>query len=190
MFRNDPRQQRLCDSCGMAYASPEEAARSVLREEPARVVGVVARGEQAVVAQVLSADRRPYELSTVLCRREAAGWEVESSDDANMAYLRTSADRCTVVWWGRVPEDAVAARVQLGTNEQTVPAENGYFFSVFDEVPYKEPNRDDLRPPSDTPRFARKGTAGWEDAVEREAARFRSVWGFERPRSEWIRTDR
>jgi hypothetical protein len=121
-------------------ATPEEAARGGLRKEFVRVVGVVVRGDDAVVAQIMNADGFPdsYEIETVRCHRTRDGWEEGHSGNHNITHIRTAEDRCTVIWWAEAPEGATSARIRLGSQEQTVGIVDGFFFVVFDDVPWRE----------------------------------------------------
>jgi hypothetical protein len=122
------------------FASPEEAARGDLPEEYVRVVGVVARGDEAVVAQITNADGYPdaYEIDTAMCHRTSEGWVAGSSGNGNMPFIQTSDDRCTVVWWSEAEDGVSGVRIRLGEQEQTVAVEDGFFFAVFDDVPWRE----------------------------------------------------
>jgi hypothetical protein len=122
------------------FATPEEAARGEIREEYVRVVGVVVRGDDAVVAQIMNADGFPdaYEIETVRCHRTREGWQERQSANGNLTHIPTAEDRCTVVWWAEAPEGATSARIRLGSQEQTASVLDGFFFVVFDEVPWRE----------------------------------------------------
>jgi hypothetical protein len=121
------------------FATPEDAARGDLRKEYVHVVGVAIRGERAVVAQIMNADRYPsaYETETATCSQTADGWELDSSSNGDMTFIPTSAERCTVVWWGEAPDGVAGARIRLGDQEQTIGIDDGFFFVVFDEVPWR-----------------------------------------------------
>jgi hypothetical protein len=125
------------------FKTPEEAVRAGLPGVDVRVVGVVVRGDEAVVAQIVNADGYPhaYETETATCYRGPNGWEEASSGNGNGAQINTSGDRMTYIWWDQAAPGATAARVGLGDQEQTVPVKDGFFFAVFDEVPYQQPQR-------------------------------------------------
>jgi hypothetical protein len=131
------------------FETPERAARGELREEYVRVVGVVIRGEEAVVAQVMNADGYPdgYEVETVECFQEGDGWVAGNSGNNNLTLMRTSDERGTVVWWGEAAEGATAARVRVGEEEQIFNVRDGFLFVVFDDVPYQEARIEDFFPP-------------------------------------------
>lgn len=122
----------------MSYATPEEAARQGIPAKYVRQVAVVVRGDEAVVAQLTNADQYPdsYEIDTVQCHREAAGWEAGSSSNGNAGFISTSAGFATVVVWrDDAPPSARAARFVLDKRTATFPVQNGIVVAVFDEVP-------------------------------------------------------
>jgi hypothetical protein len=119
------------------FATPEEAAGVGTPAALVRVVGVVVRGDQAIVAQVLNADGYPtaYETDTATCFREPDGWVCGGSGNGDSALIRTGAsEAATVVHWLEAPPDAVAARFRLGEREEVVPVEDGFALVVFDLV--------------------------------------------------------
>ena len=165
------------------FATPEEAARGDLPEEYVRVVGVVVRGDEAVVAQITNADSYPdaYEIDTAMCHRTDEGWVVGSSSNGNMPFILTSDDRCTVVWWGEAQEGATAVRIRLGDQDQTVGIANGFFFVVFDDVPWREFRSPEPSPDQGAWGYVRVGSPRPErpDWVDQ--------WFHERPRvEEWL----
>jgi hypothetical protein len=120
----------------VTFETPEEAARAGTPAEYVRVVGVVVRGDVAVVAQVMNADGYPvaYEIETATCYRERGGWVCGSSGNGDVASIPTGGDCATVVYWCEAPSGAVAGRFRLADQERVVPVEDGFAFAVFDEI--------------------------------------------------------
>jgi hypothetical protein len=77
----------------VGFATPEEAARGDVAAENVHVVGVVIRGDAAVVMQITNANRYPnaYEVDTAQCYREAEGWVCLQSGNGNAGYGRDQA---------------------------------------------------------------------------------------------------
>ena len=122
------------------YATPEEAALAGLPRVPktARVVGVVIRGDQAVVAQELDDD--PSDIETSHVSRVTGGWKPSWEGSGNGTFIFTGKHEETiaVVLWGDAPKDAVAARFTLLGREQIFDLKDGRFFVVFDEIPFDD----------------------------------------------------
>jgi hypothetical protein len=122
----------------MGFATPEEAARDDVAAEYVRVVGVVVRGNEAVVMQITNADGYPdsYEIDTAHCYREAEGWVSDVGGNGNAGFIRTGDSSATLaVWLDRAPADAVAARFLLDDREAAFPVQDGCVVAVFDNVP-------------------------------------------------------
>jgi hypothetical protein len=117
-----------------AFTTPEEAARGDIPERFVRVVGVVVRGNQAVVAQ-LTNDGPPFEVETAYCEREGDGWLPGASGNSTSAFIPLEAPTGTLVIWDEAPADATAARFEYSGIEQDAPVENGVALAVFDDVP-------------------------------------------------------
>jgi hypothetical protein len=115
-------------------STPEEAARGDIPSQFVRVIGVVIRGDIAVVAQ-LTNDVPPFELEMAYCHRDGDGWETGTSGSGTSAYIPTGDRVGTVVVWGEAPADASAARFEYEGREQVVVfVENGCALAVFDDV--------------------------------------------------------
>src|SRR5438094_3904172 len=114
--------------------SPEDAARGDIPAAFVRVVGVVIRGDTAVVAQ-LTNDGPPFEVDTALCHREGDVWVEGSSGNSTTGYLPTGERTGTVVVWDEAPSDVTAARFEYAGIEKVVPIEEGCALAVFDDVP-------------------------------------------------------
>ena len=69
----------------MGFVTPEEAARDDVPAEYVRVVGVVVRGDEALVMLITNADGYPtaYEIDTARCFRDADGWQGSVSGNGN-----------------------------------------------------------------------------------------------------------
>jgi hypothetical protein len=121
----------------LGFATPEEAARGDIAPEHVRVIGVVVRGDQAVVAQITNADGYPsaYEIDTAHVFRDDEGWSVGVSGNGDLAFIPTSSSAGTLVEWRAAPADATAARFVLGDHEATFEVEDGFVMAVFDDVP-------------------------------------------------------
>jgi hypothetical protein len=154
--------------------TPEEAARGAVAERFVHVVGVVVRGDQAIVAQLMN-DVPPHEVDTVVCFREPDGsWVGGSSGNSAGGYVPTGEGVATFLTWAQAPEGARAARFAYGDQEQVVRAERGCVVAIFDDVA-----QDDL--PFDGPRLkAWVDVSGVEQPVrqyeipEHMRARFRA----------------
>jgi hypothetical protein len=114
-------------------STPEEAARGDIPAQFVHVIGVVVRGDAAVVAQ-LTNDVPPYEVETAYCHREGEGWVGGSSGNSTSGYLPTGEGIGTVVVWDEAPATAVSARFEYDGREQVVPVERGCALAVFDDV--------------------------------------------------------
>ena len=119
------------------YSTPEEAARGDIPSQFVRVVGVVLRDDQAVVAQ-LTNDKPPYEVETARCSRESGSWVAEGSGNSTSAYMPLSELMGTSVVWSPAPADAVAARFVYKGREQVVSVEAGCALAAFDDVPVED----------------------------------------------------
>jgi hypothetical protein len=163
------------------FPTPEEAARAVVDDKFDRLVGVVVRGDTAIVAQWVKAGSPNHveDTETTTCYRVAEGWEAGSTGNGNGGRILTSEDRMTFVWWDKAPTGATAVRVSLGEQERTVPVETGFFFTVFDDVPFQEPQH----PPLDHGQgFVRRGKLSPEQR--------RAFFGFDQPQvREWLFED-
>lgn len=115
------------------FDTPEDAARGDIPSRFVRVVGVVVRGDEVIVAQLVN-DRPPYEVETAHCWRERSGWTGGASGNSTSAWIATGETACTFVLWDEAPVSAVAARFEYAGSEQVVPVENGCALAVFDEV--------------------------------------------------------
>ena len=129
----------LCDGCIADLAlAVEEAARGDVPARFVRVVGVVVRGDSAIVAQLMN-DRPPYEVETAHCHREGSGWRGGLSGNSTGGYIPTSKTRGTVVVWGEAPgPTATAARFEYRKQHQVVPVTGGCALAVFDDVPVED----------------------------------------------------
>jgi hypothetical protein len=116
-----------------SYATPEEAARGDIPERFVQVIGVVVRGDSAVVAQ-LTNDRPPFEIDTAEVVLTDDGWEGMNSGNTNGGLLSSKDGTMTVVLWDQAPAFAVAGRFRCGEREQTVAVERGCAFVVFDDA--------------------------------------------------------
>lgn len=118
------------------FPSPEAAAGAGTPPEYVRVVGVVVRGDTAIVAQVMNADGYPdsYEVETATCYREDGGWICGSSGNGDLGVIATGNGRATIVFWQEAPAGAKAGRFVLGAAEQVVEAKGGFALAVFDDV--------------------------------------------------------
>jgi hypothetical protein len=115
--------------------TPEEAARGDVPTRFVRVVGVVIRGDIAIVAQLMN-DRPPYEVETAYCSREGPGWLEGSSGNSTVGFVPTSKTRGTVVVWGEAPgPTTTAGRFEYGEQQQVVAVTRGCALAVFDDVP-------------------------------------------------------
>jgi len=143
--------------------SPEGAARGDVPERFVRVVGVVVRGDQAIVAQLMN-DIPRHEMDTAFCHRQPDGsWEQGSSGNSTGGYLPTGKGVGTVLTWEEAQEGARAARFIYGDQEQIVQVESGCVVAVFDDV-----SQDDW--PFDGPRLdAWIDVSGAEQPVEKHA---------------------
>ena len=119
------------------YATPEEAARGDIPDACVRVIAVVVRGDEAIVAQLTNADRYPdaYEFETAQCSREGSGWVSGISGNGNSGFIRTGSAAGTVVVWDEAPAGAAAARFALGERDLVAPVEDGFVVAVFDDAP-------------------------------------------------------
>jgi hypothetical protein len=118
------------------FLTPEAAAGAGTPPECVRVVGVVVRGDTAVVAQVMNADGYPdsYEVETATCHRERDGWVCGSSGNGDVGAIPTAPGRATVVVWQDAPVGAKAGRFVLGAEQQVVEVADGFALAVFDDV--------------------------------------------------------
>lgn len=128
-----PASYTLCQLTEDIRNTPEEAARGDIPAQFVQVVGVVVRGDTAVVAQ-LTNDAPPYEVETAYCHREGDGWVEGPSGNSTSGYLPTGAGVGTVVVWDEAPATAVSARFVYEGREQLVDVENGCALAVFDDV--------------------------------------------------------
>jgi hypothetical protein len=118
--------------------TPEEAARGDVPAQFVRVVGVVVRGDTAIVAQLMN-DRPPYEVETAHCSRQGPGWLGGSSGNSTVGFIPTSKTRGTAVVWGEAPgPTTTAARFAYGEQQQVVPVTGGCALAVFDDVPVED----------------------------------------------------
>jgi hypothetical protein len=115
------------------HSTPEEAARGDIPARFVHVVGVVVRGDTAVVAQLMN-DIPPYEVETAHCHREHDGWIAGSSGNSSSGFLPTDEGVGTVVVWYEAPVGVVAARFEYQGCEQVVPVEKGCALAVLDDV--------------------------------------------------------
>jgi hypothetical protein len=114
--------------------TPEDAARGDVAQRFVQVIGVVVRGDQAIVAQLMN-DIPPHEVETAFCFREPDGsWVGGSSGNSTGGYLPTGKGVGTVLTWEEAPEGARAARFTYGDQEQVVQVERGCVVAVFDDV--------------------------------------------------------
>jgi len=123
------------------YATPEEAARAGLPEDcaPAEVVGVVVRGDAAVVAQVVDRGGVPRgDFDTSTPRRVEGGWMPGAGGNSTAAFIHTDDDTITVVSWCSAPSEARGARYVFLGREQTFPVAGGHVVAAFDDVPFRE----------------------------------------------------
>lgn len=123
------------------YGTPEEAARAGLPEDcdPAQVVGVVLRGDAAVVAQVVDRAGVPRgDFDTSTPRRVDGGWIPGAGGNSTASFIHTDDDKVTVVAWCPAPAEARAARYVFLGREQTFPAEGGHVVAAFDDIPFSE----------------------------------------------------
>ena len=121
----------------MKFATPEDAARGDIPAEEVRVVGVVVRGDQAVVAQITNASGYPaaYERYTSHVNRDAdGGWSGGMGSNGNTAVIFTGPWTGTMVSWCEAPARATAALFVLADREATFPVEDGFVVAVFDDV--------------------------------------------------------
>jgi hypothetical protein len=114
------------------FATPEEAARGDVPVQFVRVVGVVVRGDSAVVAQLTNDG--PYEVETAYCKRKGNGWACHVGGNSTSGYIPTDERSGTVVVWDEAPAGATAARFEYEGREQVVAVENGCGLAVFDDV--------------------------------------------------------
>src|SRR5437899_9845959 len=132
-----------CSRCGV-HATPEEAALGDVPSRFVHVIGVVIRGDRAVVAQ-LTNDRHPHAIQTSSCARARQGfkrgWVETTSGNSNLDFIPTGDGKGTVGVWNQAPEFASAACFECLGRKETVPVKNGCVLTVFDGVP-----GDDLRP--------------------------------------------
>jgi hypothetical protein len=139
-------------------------------------VGVVVRGEQAIVAQLMN-DKPPFEVETAHCSRERDGtWSEDHSGNSLGGFLPIADGIGTFVAWDEAPPGAVAARFVCRGRELVVPVENGCALAVFDEVEVA----DEIERLFDGPRLtAWIDDEGKEQTVEQHEA---SPWMRERVR--------
>lgn len=122
------------------FATPEEAARAVVSDPSPRFVGAAVRGDVAVVGHWVQG-YGGGDTETTTCYRDDEGWEAGDTGNGDGSCISTGDNRVTAVHWGRAPEGAVAGRFQADGREQVVPVTDGFFFLVFDDLPYTEPTR-------------------------------------------------
>lgn len=171
-----------------SFPTPEEAARAVVGDPSPQFVGAVVRGDVAVVAHWVQG-YGGGDTETTTCYRDAGGWEAGDTGNGNGSQLFTADDRVTAVYWDRAPEGAVAGRFTADGREEVVQVEDGFFFLVFDDLPYQEPKPDDFA--------VEAQSKGWTGSVRRtdwtpdEARAWMTARrGFERPELvEWIFRD-
>jgi hypothetical protein len=123
------------------YATPEEAATAGLPEDQAvaQLVGVVVRGDEAVVMQVTDrADEPRSDFDTRHCRRVAGGWTTGSGGNSDATFIYTDDETVTVISWRSAPPDAEAARYEFLGREQRFEVVDGHVVAVFDEIPFRE----------------------------------------------------
>jgi hypothetical protein len=113
-------------------ATPEEAARGDVPAEFVKVIAVVVRGDEAIVAQLMNES----EPDTSHCVRKGGGWVEQSSGNFDAAFMGVENGVGTVVTWrDEAPTWAVAAKYEVGAREKVVPVENGCVAATFDGVP-------------------------------------------------------
>jgi hypothetical protein len=112
--------------------TPQEAARGDTPAEFVKVIAVVVRGDEAVVAQLMN----EVEMDTSHCVREGNGWVEIGSNNGDAAFIGLQNSVGTVVTWrDEAPTWAVAARYEVDAREQVVPVEDGCVIATFDGVP-------------------------------------------------------
>ena len=80
-----------------AYQSPEEAARGTTPAKFVRVIGVVVRGKNAIVAQLMN-DGPSFEVDTAYCHQEPDGsWFEGVSGNSTGGFLSTGDGHGTAV---------------------------------------------------------------------------------------------
>lgn len=122
-----------------SYGSPEEAARGDVAETYVHVVGVVIRGDTAIVAQLMN-DGPPFEVETAYVFRDpSGGWSGGTSSNGTAGFLPTGEGVGTFFAWGEAPEGVVAARFICRDREAVVPVAQGFAFAVFDVIGISEP---------------------------------------------------
>ena len=119
------------------FAAPEDAARGDIPSDEVRVVGVIERGDHAVVAQITNATGYPeaYEIYTSHVYRDNEGWSAGMGSNGDLAVIPTSRGVGTMVTWCEAPLDAVAGRFVMGEREATFAVEDRFVVAVFDDVP-------------------------------------------------------
>jgi hypothetical protein len=123
------------------YPTPEEAARAALPEDQvaAQLVGVVVRGDMAVVIHVTDRAGVPRgDFDTRQCRRVADGWSPGSGGNSDATFIHTDDETVTVVSWRDAPLGAKAARYMFLGREKTFQVSEGHVVAVFDDVPFQE----------------------------------------------------
>jgi hypothetical protein len=123
------------------YATPEEAARAGLPEDcvPAQVVGVVVRGDSAVVAQVVDRAGVPRgDFDTSTPRQVEGGWIPGAGGNGTATFIYTDDETITVVSWCAAPAEAREARYVFLGHEQTFPVADGHVVAAFDDIPFRE----------------------------------------------------
>jgi hypothetical protein len=123
------------------FATPEEAARAGLPDDQtaAQLVGVVVRGDEAVVMHVTDRAGEPRsDFDTSKCRKVAGGWTTGSGGNSDATFIYTDDETVTVVSWRDAPLGAKAARYAFLGREQTFEVSGGHVVAVFDEIPFRE----------------------------------------------------
>src|SRR5690349_10417099 len=132
------------------YATPEEAARASLPEDEttAQLVGVVVRGNEAVVAQVVDRAGVPRDdIDTSTPHRVEGGWIPGAGGNSTATFIWTDDETITVVSWCSAPAGAQAARCVFLGREQTFPVTDGHVVVVFDDIPFRKFWPDDVEFP-------------------------------------------
>jgi hypothetical protein len=123
------------------YPTPEKAAAAGLPKDQtaAQLVGVVVRGDQAVVIHITDRAGVPRDdFDTRQCRRVAGGWIPGSGGNSDATFIVTDDETVTVVSWRDAPPGAKAARYLFLGCEQTFQVSDGHVVAVFDEIPFRE----------------------------------------------------
>ncbi len=111
--------------------TPQEAARGNVPAKFVKVIAVVVRGDEAIVAQLMNES----EPDTSHCVRKGDGWVEQSSGNGDTAFMGLENGVGTVVTWCEAPTWAVAAKYEVDAREQVVPVQNDCVVATFDGVP-------------------------------------------------------